>query len=270
LPNQFTQKNKFNSLEMSDILPAIAIFKFVIPSWIFHQFDNKYIQNLLKILLLIYIFIPLLNQHISTEYININSHYFITNYFYSIIDKNSYSMLITLYLLAPLITLYFKEHGLIIDDFVSNYNKIDNKNEENKDSLLDLDRDRYDLESLNCHMSKILTNERSLKEYYPANKYILWAKIIGEKRRNSAGDTRFKILIVVSLLILGMPMSLTNHESLYYMFSLSIFIFIMIIIITQIIYSSRSILKLSLLKSATDAAYYYYDKDKNKSEPFTS
>lgn len=268
MANKFDQVNKFSDFSPSDILPAFAIIKFIVPSWIFHQFDKKYIQILLKIFLFLYIFSPLLvNQNFIAQYIDLKSDYFITNYFYSMIHKENYSMLITLYLLAPLITLYFKEHGLIIDEFVSNYHK---NSQNNKDSVLDLDKDQYDLESLNYHISTIFINERSLKNYYFVDKYITWAKIIGEKRRNSAGDIRFQILTVVSLLILGMPLSLTDHTSWSYMFSLTIFVSIMIIIIAQIIYSGRSILKLSLLKEATDAAYYYYEKDKNKSEPFTS
>lgn len=213
-----------------------------------------------------YVFLPLFETTFQNTYVDLESSIFVVNYFYFMIDNCSYKLLISLYLLAPLITLYFKEHGSINEEFVSNYDK----NTQTSNTWLDIDKDEYDAKNLNSRMNNILANKRTLStDYYLVKKYTKWVIIVGEKRRKSSVYIRNKILIIVSLLIVGMPMSLSSPTSLYYMSSLSIFIFIMLLILTQILYSGRSILKLKLIDEATHAAYRYYEKNKKSEEPFT-
>lgn len=271
MPNPYN-KSTYN-FEVKDIRPIFAILRFVLPSWILHQFDKKYVEYILKIIVLFYIFLPLFDgveivKSIIT--IDLKSKIFISNYFDDIISDSKHQLLTTAYLLAPLIALYFKEHGSIIDDFMSKYKQHtdDTNTIVSQSSVLDIEKDSYDKEDLSCRISKIFINERSLNRYYWITIYLFWARIIGEKRRVSSNDARIKILIIVSLLMLGMPLSLTDNESLYYKLSLSIFIFIMIVIVTQIFYSARSILKLSLLNNATHGAYYFYEKSQSEENPF--
>lgn len=275
MPNPYAENKesffyKLKSIGIEGIRPAFAITKFTISSFLLHFFDDKYVVVISKTLIFLYIFLPFFKGLLPIPYVDLTSKFFISNYFLSIIDANKYQLLTTLYLLAPLIALYFKEHGTIIDTFMSNYNNESKTEEQNCNSVLDHDKDNYDKENLSVHLSKIIVNERSLKEHLFVEKYIKWTKIIGEKRRNSSSDTRNKILMIISLLMLGMPLSLASHATIYYLLSISIFIFVMVIIFTQIVYSARNILKITLLKSATDGAYYFYEVEMKKTEPFTS
>lgn len=228
-----------------------------------HQFDKKIVEVFLKLFIGIYIFLPLFNNFFGSvlvDFLYLNSNFYITNYFFNLINKEKYQLLTTLYLLAPLIALYFKEHGSIIDDFISNFEQTDAAGANtNKASLLDLGKDNYDKETLSCRMSKLFINERSLQKYKLLVMYFNWIKITGEKRRIS--DIRVKILFIVLLIIIGMPFSLSESGTIYYKFSLSILVFILFIIVTQSIFSLRSILKMSLLNKATHGAYYYYEKE---------
>lgn len=266
MPNPYKNKPNSFKFELSDIRPSFSLVRFVFISLFLHQFDKKYIEWLLKISCLIYLFLPMFKniEYLSSFQSIVSSNVFISNYFFAIIGEKNYYQLTTLYLIAPLIALYFKEHGSINDDFISNYRQ----NNLDSESLLDLNKDTYDKENLNCRMSKIFFNERTLKKYYLVERYLYWAKLIGEKRRFSSDNSRIKILFIVSLIIVGMPFSLATPETLYYFMSLNIFIFIMIIILSQIFYSTRNIIKLGLLNSATHAAYYYYEKEQNSDNPF--
>lgn len=265
MPNPYNNSNTNIQFELKDFFPALAIIQFVFPSWILHQFDRKIVEIFLKLFIFVYIFLPLFNNFLGTtlvDFLSLNSNFYITNYFFNLINKEKYQLLTTLYLLAPLIALYFKEHGSIIDDFVSKFEQTDsNETRANKVSLLDLSKDTYDKETLSCRMSKLFINERSLQKYKLLIMYFNWVKIAGEKRRIS--DIRVKILFIVLLIIIGMPFSLSESATIYYKFSLSVLVFILFIIVTQSIFSLRNILKMNLLNKATHGAYYYYEKEQS-------
>lgn len=272
MPNPYTStKFKFDNLVIQDIPPMYGIVKFLFTSFLFHIFDNKYFNFIINIVLIFYIFLPIFYAFniISWSFLNYQSNWFIVNFLNSIIDVNKSQMLTTLYLSAPLIALYFKEHGTIIDEFMSKYKTSNKDNEDDKivnESLLDINKDNYDRKDLPYKMSKIFANRRTLGDKYKfVNSYINWAIIIGEKRKISSNNLKMKILLIVSLLIVGMPMSLSLFGSKYYILSLGFFVLIMGIIVCQIVFVTRSIYKLSLLNDATHAAYYFYEKDQKDS-----
>lgn len=229
---------------------AIISIGYIFPSFIFIIIDYWIMQYGIKIFLLLYIFVPLFDSSIFN--------YTISDKFFSFFQNDTNYTLTSMYLLAPLITLYFREHDNIVSNFIADYEKKEVDTNENT-NLLSQDRDDYDLMSTGTKLAVLCANKRLLEE----RSLLLFnferiALFIGKKRQKAKRYASLKIIFIIILLIPGMLMSGAPKQSIYYLLSVGILLFIMLVIFIQILYALRTTAKTIVYHIALDASYYIY------------
>lgn len=228
-----------------------AVLRFLWLSHMFHFLDKCKLY--FQFLFYAYLIFPL--------FVNIDSLHncFISNLFIDLIRNNELGNLTSMYLLAPLLALFFKEHDNVITGFVGNYDlKSEASEEESKQkqrSLLDHNKDAYDVMPQGKKLWLLMANERVIESAQILENFLQMALIVGNKRKNGQGASSIIITIIIGMLIVGILLSGADRHTQSFAISAVLLLVIMSTLLFHIFYIFRTAIKSSLYNEALDAAY---------------
>jgi len=228
-----------------------AILGFLWLSRMFHFLDKC--KLVFQITFYIYLLIPL--------FINTDTYhnYYITNLFIELLRNSDTSNLTSMYLLAPLLALFFKEHDNVITGFIGNYDLKPEASEEESNkkqrSLLDHNKDAYDVMPQGKKLWLLIANERVIESTKSLKSFLHMALIVGNKRKNGQGASSIIITMIIGMLIVGILLSGAAKISQNFAISAALLLIIMTTLLFHILYIFRTAIKSVVYSEALDAAY---------------
>lgn len=228
-----------------------AVLRFLWLSKIFHFLDKC--KLVFQIIFYIYLIIPL--------FFNTNNYhnYYITNLFIELLRNSQTSNLTSMYLLAPLLALFFKEHDNVITGFIGNYDLKPESSEEESNkkqrSLLDHNKDAYDVMPQGKKLWLLMANERVIESTQSLKSFLHMALIVGNKRKNGQGASSIIITMIIGMLIIGILLSGADKCTQSFAISAVLLLIIMATLLLHIFYIFRTAIKSVVYSEALDAAY---------------
>ncbi|UFS62743.1 hypothetical protein LOH54_01125 [Sulfurimonas sp. HSL-3221] len=251
--NQFADKKELQAASVDELARQTITRYNKWSEWL--SFIDRYLSKpvyyvlVLDYFLILFQWVPILGPYFRQ--------FSLSTYFVGLFAGNPTASLTSMYLLAPLIALYFREQSMIVDGFISDYDM--ERESSPKRTLLDEKKDDYDVMPNGIKLDKLMANQRFLNEFDDGReiqKFINTAIAAGQKREKIKTVSPRKISVLVGLMIPGMMLSAAVHDSIAFVLSACLLLVIMTNIMAEVIYGLRSYGKSSLFKSATDASHH--------------